>query len=1255
WTDYGNTPRGRARARRLIPQLRGFLQERLPEYMTPAAFVMLDALPLNANGKVNRRQLPAPDAPRPELEEGFVAPRTPVEAQVAAVWAEVLGVRRVGVHENFFDLGGHSLVATQVVTRLCDAFEIDLPLRCLFESPTVAGLSVAVVRRLSERGDGARRQIKPRAPGAVSFPLSFAQQRLWFLNQLQPDSPFYNVPDTYRLDGRLDVDVLERSFDALVRRHETLRTTFVNVGGEPRQFVNEHAPFRLPVTDLTGLPAEAREAEALRLAEEESERLFDLSRDTLLRARLLRLGRDAHVLLMSTHHITSDGWSRGVLAGELMAFYEAFSAGREPALPELPVQYADFAVWQREWLQGEVLEEQLRYWREQLGGALPVLELPTDRPRPPMPSYRGAYYQLEFPEKLGASLRALARECGATLFMALLAVFDVLLHRYTGQTDLVVGTPTAGRNRREVEHLIGFFVNTLVLRTNLGGNPTFRELLGRVREVALGAQANQELPFEKLVEELHPQRDMSRNPLFQVAFGLQNAPGQDFALPGLTMTTLDVGGGTSRFDLEFYLWEGDESLGGAVNYSTDLFDEASVARLHTHYVRLLEEVVAAPDARISDLPLLTAGERRQILVEWNQTAADYPRHLCLHQLFEAQAARTPERVALSFGDERVTYAELNRRANGLAHRLRAAGVGPETLVGVLAGRSVEMLVGLLAVLKAGGAYVPLDPAYPRERLAFMLADTAAPVLLTQRHQPAALSAQAARVLFLDDAHEDAHEDDLTSGAADAENPTPTASSDNLAYVIYTSGSTGRPKGVAIGHRSAVAFLHWATGRFTEAELSGTLASTSICFDLSIFELFAPLCCGGSVVLAENVLALPSLGATREVTLVNTVPSAMAELVRDGGLPASVRVVNLAGEPLKASLAEEVYRYEHVRKVYNLYGPSEDTTYSTEALVGRGEGREPSIGRPVSNSEVYLLDEHGQPVPVGVAGELYLGGEGLARGYLGRPAATAERFVPHPFTDAPGARLYRTGDLARFLPDGRIDLIGRVDQQVKIRGFRIEPGEIEAALGAHPQVRGAAVIARHDGPGEKHLVAYVARQPGATPAPAELRAFLRAKLPEYMIPTGFVTLDELPLTANGKTDRRALQSLPPPEAPRQETFVAPRDEVEQQLADIWREVLKARVVGVRDNFFDLGGHSLLAMRVVSHLRERCGVELPLRLMFESPTVEGIALHVRAAGREQEDVGRLSNMLDRLEQLSEEEVRALLEAAGDVRPGGGGTGQ
>ncbi|MCA1568067.1 MAG: amino acid adenylation domain-containing protein [Acidobacteria bacterium] len=1103
----------------------------------------------------------------------------------------------------------------------------------------IAGLSpekqALLMRRLKREGNVARRpQIRPQGRAVESFPLSYAQQRLWFLNQLQPDSTFYNVPDTYRLTGRLDARVLEHCFDALVRRHETLRTTFKMVGGEPRQFINDPARFTLEVLDLTRLPVVTREAEALRLAEEEAARLFDLTRDPMLRARLLRLGEEEHLLLMSMHHIASDGWSRGILAGELMKLYEAYSEGREAALEPLPIQYADYAVWQREYLTGEVLAEQLSYWRDQLGGELPVLELPTDRPRPPMPTYSGAYYQLEFPKKLGAALSALGRESEATLYMVLLAAFDALLHRYTGQDDIVVGTPIAGRNRREVEGLIGFFVNTLVMRTGVEGTATFRELLGRVREATLGAYAHQEVPFEKLVEELHPKRDLSRNPLFQVAFALQNAPTQDLALRGLSMTALDVGSGASRFDLEVHIWEEeDEGLGGFIVYSTDLFEEASIARLHAHYLRLLGGIVADPDARISKLPLLTEAERRQLLYDWNDTRREYPRDSCIHELFEAQAARTPGAVALVCGEQRVTYGELNCRADGLSRRLLALGVGPEVAVGLYTGRTVEMVVGLLGILKAGGAYVPLDPDYPHERIAFILADTQAGVLLTEERLLGEMPPHESKVICLD--REWAQPVDEC--AAHRASQTTEA---NLAYIIYTSGSTGRPKGVCITHASVVTLLHWARESFSAGELQGVLAATSICFDLSAFELFVPLSVGGKVILAENALALPTLPAADEVTLVNTVPSAMAELVRMSGVPRSVLCVNLAGERLKNSLAQQVYAQGGVRRVLNLYGPSEDTTYSTVASHARGATTEPTIGRPIANTHAYILDSRLAPVAIGVSGELYLGGEGLARGYLARPDLTAERFIPDPFGGVPGGRLYRTGDVARYLPSGELEFLGRADHQVKIRGFRIEPGEIEAVLSTHPAVSQVIVTTGEGVSGEKRLVAYVGgAETGASVL--ELQAFLRARLPQYMVPTVFVFLDALPLTPSGKVDRRRL---PAPDGARPDgdaAYVAPRTPGEEDMAAIWREVLGVQRVGVYDDFFDLGGHSLLATRVISIVRERRGVEVPLRLMFESPTVEGIAAHVEASGRRQEELGRLTDVLDRLEQLTEEEVRALLE--------------
>ncbi|HEX8556987.1 MAG TPA: amino acid adenylation domain-containing protein [Pyrinomonadaceae bacterium] len=1104
----------------------------------------------------------------------------------------------------------------------------------------VAGLSpekqALLMRRLKRDGEGARRaSIRPRGRAAESFPLSFAQQRLWFLNQLQPDSPFYNVPDTYRLTGRLDARVLERCFDALVRRHETLRTTFRTVDGEPRQFINEPAPFSLPVLDLAGLPAEEREAEALRLAEEEARRLFDLTRDPMLRARLLRLGDEEHLLLMSMHHIASDGWSRGILAGELMKFYEAYSEGREPALEPLPVQYADYAVWQREHMTGEVLAEQLGYWKEQLGGELPALALPTDRPRPPMATYRGADFTLEFPEGLGARLSALGHEGGATPYMTLLAGFFALLHRYTGQEDLVVGTPIAGRNRRETEGLIGFFVNTLVLRASVAGEPTFRELLGRVREATLGAYAHQEVAFEKLVEELHPERDMSRNPLFQVAFALQNAPTQDLALRGLNMTALEVGSGASRFDLEVHLWEDGGELGGFIVYSTDLFEEASVRRLFAHYLRLLEGAAADPDARVSDLPLLRPEEERRLLVEWNDTAREFaPR--CLHELFAEQAARTPDADALVAGGRRLSYADLESRANRLAHALRRLGVGPESRVGVCLRRTHELVATLLGVMKAGGAYVPLDPDYPRERLALMLEDARAAVLVTETRLLGALPAHAgARVLCLD-------RDAADIEGQPAESPEPAAAPGNLAYVLYTSGSTGRPKGVAVEHRSAASLVRWAGEVYTPESLSGVLAATSVNFDLSVFEIFAPLSRGGKVVLADDALRLVELPAASEVTLVNTVPSAMAELLRLDALPASVVTVNLAGEALQTALARQVYGRESVRQLFNLYGPTETTTYSTYALVERDGAAAPPIGRPIANTQIYVLDARLRPAPVGVPGEVYIGGAGLARGYLGRPGLTAERFIPDPFSVQAGARLYRTGDLARYLPDGRLDYLGRADHQLKIRGFRIEPGEIEAALTTHPAVAQAVVVAGKGASGEGRLVAYVAVA-GAGASPAELKAFLRERVPHYMIPTAFVFLDALPLTPSGKVDRRRLPAPDAAGAEARAGYVAPRTPAEETLADIWREVLGVERVGVRDNFFDLGGHSLLATRVVGLVRERCGVEAPLRLMFESPTVEGLAAHVESGGRRREELGRITDVLDRLEQLSDEEVQALLEGA------------
>jgi amino acid adenylation domain-containing protein len=856
-------------------------------------------------------------------------------------------------------------------------------------------------------------------------------------------------------------------------------------------------------------------------------------------------------------------------------------------------------------LKSEGITRQLDYWTRELAGAPGFLELPSDRPRPAVQTFRGAWHPITLPQAATIALKNLGQREGVTLFTALLAVLQALLKRYTGQEHILVGTPVANRPRTELEGLIGCFLNTVVLRGNLSGDPTFRDVLRQGRETVLEALAHQDVPLEKLIDVLRPERNQSYSPLFQVLLVLQNTPMPEVEMGGLTLRPFEVANGTAKFDLMLSLTETTEGLEGWIEYATDLFDADRIRRLAGHFQRMIEEFSANPDLRLSQVSLLTPDERQQLLVDWNRTAVDYPRNSCIHELFEAQAEHTPQATALVCGAERHTYRELNRQANQLAHRLRELGVGPETLVGVCVRRSPEMVVGLLAILKAGGAYVPLDPAYPKERLAFILEDARAPVLLTQRSLCEGFQARNPELrLICLDAH------DNLGGQSSMRNTQSRVTSNRLAYVIYTSGSTGKPKGVAIEHRSAVAFIHWANSVFTREELAGVLASTSICFDLSVFELFVPLSRGGTVILADNALQLPGLAVQPEVTLINTVPSAMAELLRIGGVPESVRTVNLAGEPLSGRLVQQIYQLPGIQKVYDLYGPSEDTTYSTFVL--RSPNGPVTIGQPISNTQAYVLDNHLQPVPVGVPGELFLSGDGLARGYLNRPELTAEKFVANPFGDGFGARLYKTGDLARYRPDGNIEFLGRRDHQVKIRGFRIELGEVESALNELIAVSESVVVSREDEAGDKRLVAYVVPKQAHTLNVVELRDFLIKKLPDYMLPSAFVFLDKLPLTPNGKVDRKAL---PKPSRTSPEIGsgpLAPSDVLEQQLVQIWEKVLRVRPVGLRDNFFDLGGHSLIAVRLFSELRKQTGRNFPLATLFQAPTVEQLAEFLRKDG-------------------------------------------
>jgi amino acid adenylation domain-containing protein len=1197
--------------------LRSFLKEKLPEHMVPALFVLLDTLPLTPNGKVDRRALPAPDRTRPELDKTFVAPRTPTEELLSEIWAQVLDIERVGIHDNFFDLGGHSLLATQVVSRIREAFQVELPLRRLFEVPTVAGLAESI-----EVADRAGQNLV--APPILPVPrdgnlaLSFAQQRLWFIEQLAPGNSAYHIPAAIRLRGPLNLAALEQCLNQIVQRHESLRTTFAMVDGQPVQVIAPALTIELPVVDLRNLPEAERETEVRRLVTEGAMRPFDLSQGPLVRVALLRLGDEEHVGLLTMHHIVSDGWSTGILIREIARLYVAFSSGGSLSLPELPIQYADFAHWQRQWLQGEVLETQLAYWKQQLAGAPPLLDLPTDRPRPDLQTFRGAHQSLMLPKTLTEGFKALGRQEGVTQFMTLLAAFKVLLYRYTSQDDLIVGTPIANRNRLETEGLIGCFVNALVLRTDLSGNPCFRDLLRRVREVCLGAYAHQDLPFDRLVEELRLKRDLNRNPLFQVMFVLQNASARAVELPGLTLSPVEGDSETAHFDLTLVVVDADQGLTASFVYNTDLFEAATIARMLGHFQILLEAMVADPEQRLSDLPLLTDAERQQLLVEWNDTKTDYPRDLSIHQFFEAQAKRTPDAIAVVFEREQLTYGELNRRANQLAHYLRALGAGPEVPVAVCLERSLDMIIGLLGILKAGGAYVPLDQAYPQERLSLMLKDAQVPMLLTQKRLVVGLPECEARVVCLDSVWE-------AIASESAENPSNATRPENLAYIIYTSGSTAQPKGVLVSHGSIADHCRSAERYYELNAGDGVLQFASLSFDVSLEEILPALMVGAKLVVMGTDMWQPAEFHRKisefGLTVLNLPSAYWQELARQWAVVPELvpniqpRLFIVGGDTMLPD-GLDLWQRTPVNSVrlLNAYGPTETTITATAFECGpllcdnRTFQRIP-IGRPLANRETYILDNYGNPVPVGVPGELHIGGVGVGRGYLNWPDLTAEKFVPNPFSEEPGARLYKTGDLARYLPDGNIEFLGRVDHQVKIRGFRIELGEIEAALDQHPAVREAVVLAPEDAPGEKRLVAYVVAERELLPTTTDLRSFLKEKLPEHMVPALFVLLDALPLMPNGKVDRRAL---PVPDRARPElekAFVAPRDDLELQLAQIWEEVLGVRPVGVKDNFFELGGHSLMAVRLFALIEKRLGRKLPLTTVFQGATVEHLASVLR----------------------------------------------
>ena len=1231
--------------------IRQFAATRLTDFKVPRHVLIVEDLPKGPTGKLQRLGLAekwglgASNQEASETQEAFMAPRLPMEARLAELWSHILGVPRVGIHDNFFALGGDSILAAQTISRLREAMHVELSLLAFFETPTIAGI-VRSLETSSQRVPALPGPARQPLPKDKELPLSYAQQQLWFLEQLEPGNPVYNRPAFFRLTGRLDVAALEQSLNEIVQRHEILRTTFSSLDGRPFQRISPCQSLHLPVVDLSGLSRTALEAEARRLAAEEAQQPFDLAHGPLLRATLLWLGDEEHLLLLTLHHIVFDGWSQGVLLQELTALYAAFSQGRLSALPELPIQYADFAVWQCKRLTGELLERQLAYWQRQLDGLAP-LQLPTDRPRPAVMSFRGARGSLSLSPSLTKALRALSERADVTLFMTLLAAFQTLLHRYTSQEDITIGSPVANRNWTEVEGLLGCFVNTLVLRTDLSGDPTFRELLARVREVCLGAYTHQELPFAKLVEELAPKRSLSHTPLLQAMFILQNVPMQCSELPGLQLTLSGMDTGTAKFDLTAEVIEEGEGLSCVFEYSTDLFDAATIGRMLEHFHTLLKGIVADPTQRLSALPLLTQAEQYQFLVEWNNTEVDQCQELCIHQLFEAQVARTPDAIAAVFEGQQLTYRALNARSNQLAHFLRKQGVGPEVLVGICMERSLDMLVGLLGVLKAGGAYVPLDPSYPKARLAYVLQDTQVSGLLTQARLLDRLPRDAGEIVCLE------HHRHLFE-SEDNTDPEMRTTPEHLAYVFHTSGSTGAPKGVLSHHRGVVNYLSYLVKNYGISRTDVVLQLAPFSFDASVRDLIGPLTAGAQVVLVKSddakdpAVLLAKIRAHRVTCLLSIVPTMLHGLIdavcAQEGPYDTLRLILVSGEALPLSICRQVNAaFGQYIVVVNQYGPTECTMTSTYHSVQDLEDPQDVtlIGRSIPHARLYVLDRNCRLVPVGVPGELYISGAGLARGYLNHPGLTAEKFIPHPFSAEPGARLYKTGDLARYLPDGHLEFLGRLDHQVKIRGFRVELGEIETVLGQHPAVRQTVVLAREDTPGVKRLVAYVVTNQKQEPSISQFRHFLQAKLPEYMVPAVFVLLDTLPLTPNGKIDRRAL---PAPDHTRPElegAFVAPRTPVEEALTRIWAEVLKLEHVGVHDNFFELGGHSLLATQVISRLRRTFPrVEMPLHSLFETPTVAELALAiVQHQAGQAEPVG-VDHLIAEVEELSAHEVQQRL---------------
>jgi amino acid adenylation domain-containing protein len=1197
--------------------LRSFVADRVADYKVPRQIHFVDRIPITPDGKVRRIDLAAllgldrPDAGPKSVNRPteFIEPRTPTERTLAHIWRQVLQVERIGVHDDFLMLGGDSILAGLVIARIREVGFPGVSRLTFFEHPTLVGLAQAIDRTDSGRSPAGDPIVAAAAGDA--FPLSSAQRRMWFLAQFEDNSTAYNRCNVYRIRGPLDRRAVERALSEIVARHAVLRTTYQSPEGEPRQVVSPPGPIMLAQLDLSDEPQSHRMERAVAAATKAANLQFDLTRDPILWPLLVKLDADDHLLVLTKHHIASDGWSAGVLMRELAALYGAFSDRRgvdtgRNVLEPLPIQYYDFAAWQARSTGGGAAQESLEWWKKRLAGAPSLLTLPIDRPRPPRQTFSGATESFVIPSAISDSLKEIARRERATLFVTLLAAFQTMLHRYTGTDDIVVGVPVAGRTRVETEGLIGLFVNMLAMRGDLSGDPTFRELLRKTRDSAFQGYSHQDLPFDMVVESIHPQRNLSYPPIFQVTFQVRNYPLEDMQLAGLEVEEVDFDPGTSLFDLSF---EGSEKAGGLfckLIYNVDLFDRETIARMAGHFKTLLEGIVTDPDTHISRLPILTAAERHQLLIEWNDTGREYPRE-CVHRLFEQQVERTPDAVAISFEGDQLTYGALNERANHLAHRLVGLGVQPGALVGICIERSLELVVALIGTLKAGAAYLPLDPSYPTERLDFMLEDSGSPVLVTTTSLPEKFTTSGVRVVRVD-----------ALDAGDASSLQVPVKPDGDAFVIYTSGSTGKPKGVAISHGGWSNLLHAIRSEIEFSADDVLLAVTTFSFDIASLELFLPLVSGGHVVVAShevvrNGAGLSDLISRSGATVMQATPATWAMMI-ELGWSGEPRLKTISGgEALTRSLANKLL--ERSAGLWNGYGPSETTIYSMIHRVGAGDGPVP-IGRPLANTMIHILDRQHELVPAGVVGELYIGGGGVARGYLNRPELTSERFVANPFATNPGERLYRTGDLARRRADGQVEYLGRADDQLKIRGVRVEPGEIEAALVNHSEIQRAAVVAREDAGGSKSLVAYLVSRNDRPPAASTIRSYLRESLPDYMIPSRFAFVASLPLTPSGKIDRANLPPLDASAAVDHRPLVAPRDDIERRLQAIWQELLNTSSIGIHDDFYAVGGHSLLGAKLLARIEREFNRRIPLTAMFPAPTIASIAARIAGDAKDSE---------------------------------------